>query len=899
MNLSSVPGRLSKGGLRLAALLFVGVLAVFLYGVFLPDQVLFSNDGPLARIGEQCHQLPQRFFGCWADLNNIGFDGGGASPSISIVLLWLLGPVLYSKFYAFISLLILGVGAWCFFRQSRLAPVACLLGGIAAMLTSTFFCIACWGIAAHAIAAGMVFLALACLADPTARPRWLLLVLAGFAVGMDVAEAADVGAIFSVLVAAYVVYQSLIAEGPRIQNVAIGMGKLALIIIFAFFLAAQTMQNLVTTSIKGITGTQQDAQTKEQRWGWATQWSLPKVEALGLLEPGLFGFRLDTRDGGEYWGKMGRDVAWDKYLANGQQGPPPTGLFRYTGGGSYIGLLVALIALWAGSQSFRPRNSVFGSTHKKWLWFWSALAVVSFLLALGRYAPFYQWFYALPYTSTIRNPTKFLYLLSFAFVVLFAFGVDALWRRYMNGSPAGSGGSLKRADRFDKNWIIGCAVVWVASVAGWYIYWLHLPELEQYLSFARLDQAPDKVAAFSVLHAGWFVLFFFLSAGLLTLILRGTFSGKHAGAGIVALGLLLVIDLGLADRPWVVFWNYKDKYASNPIIDEIRDKPYEHRVALSPIAWPAKLSILYKVYKGEWLQQQLPFYNIQAFETIEMPRMPEDFSAFTKAINSKTTPQPLFHFIRACQLINTRYIIGPADFANLWNSQAPDTPLEPLTRFNIQLKPGVTRATQLDEVTAVPYDYGDFALFDFPAALPRAKLYSSWQVNTNDADVLKQMFSPDFNPQNSVFVAGNVPADPQTNATNPPDDDVQFVSYAPKDIVLSANAATACVLLLSDHFHPDWKVFVDGQPVPLLRCNFLMRGVYLLAGTHRVEFKFQPATGLLCVTVLATVIASIAFILFLVLLARSRPKPAPALVTPAAAQNKSEKSRPRKKSQTK
>lgn len=903
MNLSSVPGRLSKSGLGLAAALFSIVLAILLYQAFLPDQTLFSNDGPLARISEQCHRLPQRFFGCWTDLNNIGFDGGAASPSISIVLQWLLGPVLFSKFYAFLSLLILGVGAWCFFRQSRLAPVACLLGGIAAMLTSTFFCVAVWGVAAHVIAAGMVFLAMACLADPAARPRWLLLVLAGFAVGMDVAEAADVGAIFSVLVAAYAVYQALIAEGSRIRNTAIGLAKLAVIVICAGFLAAQTMQSLVTTSIKGIAGTQQDTQTKDQRWGWATQWSLPKVEALGLVDPGLFGFRLDTRDGGQYWGKQGRDAAWDQYLAKGQQGPPPSGIIRYTGGDSYIGLLVALIALWAAGQSLRPGNSVFSSNHKKWLWFWSAIALVSFLLALGKYAPFYRWFYALPYASTIRNPTKFLYLLSFAFVVLFAFGVDALWRKYMNNIPAGSGSWWKRADRFDKNWIIGCAVVWVASAAGWYIYWLHTSELEQYLASAHLDQTPASVAAFSVLHAGWFVLFFFLSAAMLALIFRGVFSGKKgAGAGIVALGLLLVIDLGLADRPWIVFWNYKDKYASNAIIDEIRDKPYEHRVALSPISWPAKLAVLYKVYKGEWVQQQLPYYNIQTFETIEMPRIPEDFSAFTKAINSKDSPHPLFHFIRACQLTDTRYILGPAGFANLWNTQASNEPLEPLTRFSIQLKPGITRVTSLDEVTAVPDPYGDFALFDFPSTLPRVKLYSSWLVNTNDGEVLKEMFNPQFDPQTSVFVAGNVPAAPQTITTNPPDDAVQFTSYAPKDILLAANAPAPCVLLLSDHFHPDWKVFVDGRPAPLLRCNFLMRGVYLLPGAHTVEFKFQPPTGLLFVTSLAIVIALIAFIYYVILVVKSRPKaPAPAMVAPmpAAAQNNSGNSRLRKKPQKK
>jgi hypothetical protein len=895
MNWSSITARVSKGGLGAALLLFGVVLSVFLHGVFVPDQILFSNDGPLGRLNSQCHQLPQRFLGCWLDLNNIGFDGGAASPSISFGLQWLLGPVLFSKFYALVSLLLLGVGAWCFFRKSELAPAACLLGGLAAMLTSVFFCVGTWGLGAHDIAAGMIFLAIACLAsEPGARQKWLLLILAGFAVGMDVTEAADVGAVFSVLVAAYAIYQALIAEGPRVRNLARGMGKLALIIICAGFLAAQTVLGLISTSITGVSGTQQDAQTKAQRWGWATQWSLPKIEALGLLEPGLFGYRLDSRNGGQYWGKMGRDPAWDRYLAGGQQGPPPTGLFRYVGGSNYVGLLIALVAVWSMAQSLRRKNSVFASSQKKWIWFWSMVALSSLLLAFGHYAPFYRWFYALPYVSTIRNPTKFLYLFSLGFVVLFAFGVDALWRRYLKNYQGRPGSWWNRADRFEKNWLIGCGIVWVAAAIGWYVYRLHMPDLERYLQSARLNQKPEQVAAFSVFQAGWFVLFFFLSAGLLALIFRGTFSGKWAGTGVTALGLLLVADLGLANQPWVVYWNYKYKYASNEIIDELRNQPYEHRVALSPIAWPSQMAIFYKLYKGEWIQQQLPYYNVQTFETVEMPRIPEDFSAFTKEINARLAARPLFHFSRACQLSNTRFILGPADFMNLWNRQLPDTPLDLVTRFNLQLKPGIIVATNLDQVTAVPDAYGNYALFDFTASLPRAKLYSRWQVNANDTNVLAQLFSPDFNPQTSVFVAGNVPAESETNAPNPPDNAVQFVSYAPKDIVLSADAAAAGILLLSDHFHPDWKVFVDGRTATLLRCNFLMRGVYLSSGSHTVEFKFRPPVHLLYVSLLAIAIALTVFGGFIYIEIKSRPK----LVTPALSLPQ-KKSAPERKAQRK
>jgi hypothetical protein len=883
-----------------------------MYGVFIPGQVLFSNDGPLGRLMEECHKLPGRFFGCWADLNNVGFNSGAAPPGISFGLLWFLGPVFFSKFYAMISLLILGTGAWYFFRVSRLAPAACVLGALAVILNSILFSLACWGLGAQIIAAGMVFFAMAALSDTTSRYRWLLVILAGFAVGMDVTEASDVGAIFSFVVAAFAIYQACIAEGPVIKNLAVGAGRLIVVVICAGFLAVQTIHGLVSTEIQGVKGTQQDVQTKAERWGWATQWSLPKKEALGIVVPGLFGYRMGSPDGAEYWGIMGQDPVWQKYLASGQQGTPPTTFYRYSGGGNYIGQILALVGIWAAFQSFRPKNSAFSLYQRKWLWFWTALATVSLLLSFGHYAPFYQLIYALPYFSTIRNPTKFLYLFSFGFAVLFAYGIDGLWRKYLKPAAAdalafrgGLAGWWKRASRFDKNWVWACGLVWVASLAAWYAYAQHRPQLVAYLQSAHLEQPATTTADFSIGQPIWFALFFFLSAALLILIFSGVFSGKRAAMGVVLLGALLVVDLGLADSPWVVYWNYPSKYTSNAIIDVLRDKPYENRAVVAPIAWPPQMTVFKMLYRAEWMEQQFPFFNVQTFDVMEMPRVPVDLAAFQKQLNKQTGPESLPHFARAYQLTNTRYLLAPMGFGNFWNITLPQDQVQLVTRFSVVPRPGFTRATKIDEVTVVTDPAGVYGLFKYPSALPRAKLYTRWQLDASDTNTLEQMFSTNFYPQASVFVAGGAPDCSPTNPTNPPDDDVQYVSYASKDIVLKADAPAPSILLLNDHFHPDWKVLVDGVPQKLLRCNFLMRGVYLLPGTHIIEFKFQPAYGLFFVSLSAVVIALVLLGVLIVMVVKSRPVPilatapvVPSLVPPPAPL-KQDKSASRKKTQRK
>ncbi len=112
--------------------------------------------------------------------------------------------------------------------------------------------------------------------------------------------------------------------------------------------------------------------------------------------------------------------------------------------------------------------------------------------------------------------------------------------------------------------------------------------------------------------------------------------------------------------------------------------------------------------------------------------------------------------------------------------------------------PASLSPTRLEELTAVPNDNGDYALFEFTGALPRAKLYSNWQVNTNDQANLKLLGDLNFDPAKTVLVSTpekNLPA----LATNENSGSVEFKSYATKHIVLAATNTAPSVLLLNDN----------------------------------------------------------------------------------------------------
>src|SRR5690242_19874192 len=123
------PGRVRGSGSVgfLAMLLLVsGILAWLFHDCFFAGYTLFSNDGPLGPEMVQARHVPESFTGVWEDLNSIGYREGGAMPSITYGLLWLLGPLGFSKFYTPIVLLFLGVSTWWFLRQLGLARIPCI-----------------------------------------------------------------------------------------------------------------------------------------------------------------------------------------------------------------------------------------------------------------------------------------------------------------------------------------------------------------------------------------------------------------------------------------------------------------------------------------------------------------------------------------------------------------------------------------------------------------------------------------------------------------------------------------------------------------------------------------------------------------------------------------------------
>jgi hypothetical protein len=908
--------RWASPGLLLLVLLG-GALAVLCHDAFRPYDVMWANDSALGALDASSARLPDTFTGHWVDGNWIGFKDPSSSPTVATLLATVISPEMYLKIFAPLTMLLLGFSAFVMFRQWKFSPMVCVVGGLAAGLNMHCWSNATWGVGPWNIAIAMIFLAVAVLVTDSIRQAWMKAALAGLAVGMSVMEGFDSGAILSVYAGVFVVFLCCITESTLARRLTRSAWMGILMVVFALLIATSTLSTLIGTSIQGIAGMEQTPEAKQRRWTEATTWSLPKLETLRLIIPGLFGYRLANYDttadrAGVYWGKVGEFQYITTLESADRQartnlavalGLPPeevkilgeddarareiivdsvarrTGWQRrHTGSGEFAGVLVALLAVFALANSWRGDQRPFSRNERRMVWFWGAAAFFSLLAAWGRFSFLYALLYKIPYFSTIRNPVKFLHPFTVSWIILAGFGLEALYRGWLqsrapapDATDAPAQPEPKRFAAFEKGWITGLALLAAAAGLAFWIYGsgggaaAHLPQrLGQHIAYQGFGEAwGARIAAFAMNELGWFVLFLGASVAAVVCILTGVLRGRRAVWAWVILSAVMICDLSRADQPWVRYYNYKEKYADNDILKILRQEPYEHRVAAKLVPNDGGYALCHGEYGvlgmvcHWWLENDFPYDNIEAIDFDQLSRPPVEelhyLNTFAPKYGRTAEEVDFAPPVRLWKLCNARFLLAPADVVSYLNDRA-----DPLqhgfqirARFALENKPWVTgQPEDSGDLTAVLTNNGPFALIELTNALPRAKLYSNWQVPADDASTLQLLNSETFDPMKTVLVSRKTPV-PAATAPDAEAGTVQITGYKPKEVHLKATAKSAAVLLLNDRSDPDWRVWVDQKPAALLQCNYLMRGVYLTPGEHAIDFRFRPSLGPLYVTLAA------------------------------------------------
>lgn len=138
------------------------------------------------------------------------------------------------------------------------------------------------------------------------------------------------------------------------------------------------------------------------------------------------------------------------------------------------------------------------------------------------------------------------------------------------------------------------------------------------------------------------------------------------------------------------------------------------------------------------------------------------------------------------------------------------------------------------------YRDADTRIYALAGALPRAYVAYGEQPVADEARALDAVSARAFAGQAVITEPGGragLPAGPAP-AISP----ARIVRYGSDRVVIDAQARTLGMLVLTDTWYPGWKATVDGRPTPIRRVNYLLRGVSLRPGVHRVEFRYQPSS---------------------------------------------------------
>ncbi|MFH0777363.1 MAG: hypothetical protein V2A71_01905, partial [Candidatus Eisenbacteria bacterium] len=151
---------------------------------------------------------------------------------------------------------------------------------------------------------------------------------------------------------------------------------------------------------------------------------------------------------------------------------------------------------------------------------------------------------------------------------------------------------------------------------------------------------------------------------------------------------------------------------------------------------------------------------------------------------------------------------------------------------------------------------GSRKVYEFKGVLPRVFLTDSARVLRDETSLLEEITSDRFDPTAAALLLEDVSPVPVSKEGS----SARIESYGLNEVVVEADIARPCFMVLSELYYPDWKVEIDGASGKVYRVDFLLRGVPLAPGRHSVRFFYDSRsvkTGtLLTVSASVVIVAS-------------------------------------------
>jgi hypothetical protein len=489
-------------------------------------------------------------------------------------------------------------------------------------------------------------------------------------------------------------------------------------------------------------------------WEHAVSYSMPTEETLNFILPHFSGI-LD-----KYWGRNGIHFHSE-----------------------YIGAAVLVLAgLAFGAWSLR--------SHRRLTWFWLGAFVISLLWALGGNTPFYSLVYALvPGTKYFRAPSTMLYVVSFCTATLAAFGTERIVR-------------LEARRRYLIGWAIAGILIGALGALGAFT--------NVGVSIAGAERADYVLANDGALRIGSLRTMAFI---LLTVGASFAVATRRVSRDLGAVLLMLVVGLDLwsvTRRYWMFSEPARELFASNPVIDFLKQQPAPFRVLSFQTAPSEGVHDPLLNYDGLMVHGIATVLGYHGNELGAYDRLAGREDGFRQVAN------PNFW-----RLMNMRYVL----------TNSPEN----IGVADLKLVAGPARDAAGSQLYlhAVPFETS------YAWVTPAI-------VKADEASVMATVLDPRFDVRRvAVFdSSAMVQGRELTTLPDPLSVKVAVTKYAPGRVSLELDtpAPDGSALMVSENWYPGWTATVDGQPATIGRAAVSLMGVPLPAGARKIDLTFtNPA----------------------------------------------------------
>ncbi len=542
-----------------------------------------------------------------------------------------------------------------------------------------------------------------------------------------------------------------------------------------------------------------------------------------------------------------------------------TGFGNFTEIHAYAGILPLLLTIVAW---LRPKN---------WrVWFFTTLMVISLVLSFGKFTPLYNGLQYIPIFNFFRVPARWLLLVTFCVAILAAYGTETLigngWlskiglkksgpRRIVSAVFALIIGSLlvisgtilwdvthiaETCTAEDFAWRPRCIFANPNIYTRYAALTEHDPEQRDYLIVEPVStnsyeteqirvqtgfQQRIRLAYIDMIYsAGLFLLVLALSLSLVFARWQDWITGPVFGILATALILFDILTYGgLSTNMTTDAGYFTEEPDTVQFLKQVEtSEPYR---VFPTISWiPDSHNVDYVL---STLHYNLPaLYGIESIEGGATLPLNRHTAYMERAIGQAGGLQML-------GIANAKYII---------------------TEWEI---------SDNQDLTAI-FEGKRQRIFENLRVLPRTFVVHRVEVLNDDSAILNRLADPSFDPTNTIVLEehptgvtvqpptlNQLPSTSSGNDTQPElvegvggvDDyatppttpsDAEIVMHKHNQVEIDVAMAENGFLFLSDVYYPGWNAYVDGSSAHIYQANFLFRAVELSAGTHTVEFRYEP-----------------------------------------------------------